>query len=163
MTGSGHQPFPRRLSVVYTTNGAKWIGYLPDGCPAVTGTRAAGTDPDMRSLIAELVDREEWANVVPVAVDPDHPDLPERVDLVLVVDAFHHLPEPASYVPRLADQLRPGGRVVVIEPRPRWFLFGHATEPAEIKAAMADAGYLLVDDHDFLPRQSFLTFQRDRG
>jgi hypothetical protein len=26
---------------------------------------------------------------------------------------------------------------------------------------MTTAGYVLVDEHDFLPRQSFLTFQRN--
>jgi SAM-dependent methyltransferase len=122
---------------------------------------AVDTDPDMRSLIADRVEREKWGNVVPVAIEPDDPTLPEPVDLILLVNAFHHLPEPATYLPRLATGLRPGGRVAVIEARPKWFLFGHATEPAEIRSAMAAAGYRLVDEHEFLSRQSFLTFQRD--
>lgn len=121
---------------------------------------AVDTDPDMRALIAHRVARERRANVVPVAAEPAGPDLPEPVDLVLIVNAFHHLPEPAAYLPRLAPLLRPGGRVAVIESRPKWFLFGHATEPAAIRSAMAAAGYALVDDHDFLPRQAFLIFQR---
>lgn len=121
---------------------------------------AVDTDPDMLSLIADRVEREERGNVVAVAAEPDDPELPEPVDLVLLVDAFHHLPDPPAYLPRLAGQLRPAGRVAVIEARPRWFRFGHATEPAAIRSAMIAAGYRLVDDHDFLPRQSFLTFQR---
>jgi arsenite methyltransferase len=121
---------------------------------------AVDTDPDMRALIANRVAREQRANVVPVAAEPARPDLPEQVDLVLIVNAFHHLPELATYLPRLAPLLRPGGRVAVIEARPKWFLFGHATEPATIRSAMATAGYALVDDHAFLPRQAFLIFQR---
>jgi arsenite methyltransferase len=123
---------------------------------------AVDTDPDMRSLVADRAGQRRLTNVVTVAVEPDRPALPEPVDLVLLVNAFHHLPEPASYLPRLAGALRPDGRVAVIESRPKWSLFGHATEPAAIRSAMTAAGYELADQHDFLPRQSFQTFRRDR-
>jgi arsenite methyltransferase len=122
---------------------------------------AVDTDPDMREVIADRVDRERVENVVTVAAEPGSPELPEPVDLVLLVNAFYHLPEPAAYLPRLAGQLRPAGRIAVIESRPKWSLFGHATDPAAIRSAMATAGYQLAAEHDFLPRQSFQAFQRD--
>jgi ubiquinone/menaquinone biosynthesis C-methylase UbiE len=121
---------------------------------------AVDTDPDMRELVAGRMASEDCRNVVPVAAQPDEPALPEPVDLVLLVDAFHHLPDPAGYLARLAGQLRPDGQVAVIEARPKWFLFGHATEPAEISATMTAAGYRLSEQHDFLPRQSFQVFRR---
>jgi ubiquinone/menaquinone biosynthesis C-methylase UbiE len=120
---------------------------------------AVDVDPDMRWLIDDRVTRERVGNVVTVAAEPDGAQLPEPVDLVLVVDAFHHLPDPATLMSRLAGQLGPAGRVAVIEPRPKWTYFGHATDPAVIRSAMADAGYQPVEEHGFLPRQSFLTFR----
>lgn len=119
---------------------------------------AVDTDPDMRELVAHRA--ADQPNVVPVAAEPDDPALPEPVDLVVLVDVFHHLPDPAGYLALLARQLRPAGRVAVIEATPKWFRFGHATAPAEIRSAMAEAGYRLVERHDFLPRQSFQTFGR---
>jgi SAM-dependent methyltransferase len=120
---------------------------------------AVDTDPDMRLRIRERAQRKGYPQIVTVAADADDPALPEPVDLVLVVDAFHHLhDERAAYLRGLADHLRPGGRVAVIEPPPRWFLFGHATDPADIRATMSAAGYEMVAEHDFLARQSFQVF-----
>lgn len=119
---------------------------------------AVDTDPDLRELVAERAAQEGWPGVVPVPVDPQEPALPEPVDLILLVNVFHHLPHGPDYLGRLAGQLRPGGRVAVIEARPRWFLFGHATDPARITSAMQSAGLRLTAEHQFLPRQSFLLF-----
>jgi arsenite methyltransferase len=126
-----------------------------------TGGRvyAVDTDPDMLWLVDDRVARERVGNVVTVAARPDGPELPEPVDLVLLVNAFHHLPDPAAFLPRLAGQLSPAGRVAVIEARPKWSYFGHATDPAVIRSAMADAGFRLAEDHGFLPKQSFQAFE----
>lgn len=116
---------------------------------------ALDTDGDMRSLVAARAAERGLDQVLPVDVSEDAPNLPEDVDLALIVDAFHHLPSPPDYLRAFADHLRPGGRVVVVEPVPRWFLFGHATEPSLVGAALEAAGYVIEEKHDFLPRQSF--------
>jgi tRNA A58 N-methylase Trm61 len=124
---------------------------------------AVDTDPDTAVMIEDQVARGEPANVAPVRARPDDPDLPEPVDLILVVNAFHHLPEPVPYLRTLASYLRPGGRLAVIEPLPRWFLFGHATEPERIRATLVEAGFSPAATHEFLRRQSFQTFQTFRA
>lgn len=102
---------------------------------------AADTDDDMRSRISARAARKGYENVVTVEPRDDDPRLPEPVDLVLIVNAFHHLPDDSeAYFAALAETLRPGGRVVIIEPRPRWFLFGHATHPDRIRSTLTDAG-----------------------
>jgi ubiquinone/menaquinone biosynthesis C-methylase UbiE len=121
---------------------------------------AVDTDADMSELIEHTAAVERVSNVVTVAAADEDPALPEGVDLVLTVNAFHHLPEPAEYFATAAKYLRPGGRVAIIEALPRWFLFGHATQPETIAAAMAGAGYALAERHDFLDRQSFQVFTR---
>jgi arsenite methyltransferase len=121
---------------------------------------AVDTDADMTSLLEEEASRRGLGNVAVVQADATDPRIPEKVDLVLLVDAFHHLPEPATYAQALARYLRRGGRVAIIEPRPRWYLFGHATQPDRIRSDLAQAGYSLAAAYDFLERQSFLVFER---
>jgi cyclopropane fatty-acyl-phospholipid synthase-like methyltransferase len=134
---------------------APWLASAvgPDGL-----VYAVDTDPDITAVVAQEVARHDRTNLVPVPARSHDPDLPEPVDLVVLVNAFHHIPEPATYFRTLAGYLRPGGRVAVIESVPRWFLFGHATAPDQIRSVLADAGYVPAGSHDFLPRQSFQLF-----
>lgn len=122
---------------------------------------AVDPDGDMRTRIRTRAERKGYTNIETVDPDDDRPVLPAPVDVVLTVNAFHHLPEDrVGYFRELAGSLEPGGRVAVVEERPRWYLFGHATEPARIRATLDEAGYTLVEEDDFLPRQSFTVFQR---
>ena len=121
---------------------------------------AVDTDADMSELINETAASGRVSNVVTVAAAADDPLLPENVDLVLIVNAFHHLPQAVEYFTTVAKYLRPGGRVAVIEALPRRFRFGHATQPQEIAAAMTSASYTVAERHDFLDRQSFQVFAR---
>lgn len=123
---------------------------------------AVDPDPDMRAWVGAGAARRGYANVVTVGAGPDEPPaLPERVEVILIVDAFHHLPDDrVGYFSALADALRLGGVIAVIEPLPRWYLFGHATAPNEIESVMTTAGYVAATRHDFLKRQSFTVFRR---
>lgn len=120
---------------------------------------AVDTDPDLRARIQARSARQGYANITPLDPGTDGLGLPERVDLLLTVDAFHHLPDETRYFAALAGELAPGGQLAIIEPTPRWFLFGHATEPARIRSVMTDAGYVAAEAHDFLPRQSFTIWE----
>lgn len=125
---------------------------------------AADTDGDMRSRIDARAARKGYPNIVTVDPGDGAPRLPGPVDLVLIVNAFHHLPDDrVTYFADLAGALRLDGRVAVIEAEPRWYLFGHATPPDRIRATLTEAGYTVVAEHDFLPRQSFATFAHRPG
>jgi len=123
---------------------------------------AVDTDPDMRAGLAARAARGEDANVAVVAAGPDDPGLPEPVDLALLVNAYHHVPDRPAYFANLARSLRPGGRVAIVEARPDGInrLIGHATPPATIRSELEAAGYTLLAERDFLPRQGFLVFGR---
>lgn len=121
---------------------------------------AVDPDPDMRALVAETAARNGRNNVVTVAASPLDPTLPEPVDVALMVNAFHHLPDTDRYLRTLLEYIVPGGRVAVVEARPRRLLSAHATEPETIATAMTAAGFVLSERHDFLPRQSFQVFDR---
>jgi SAM-dependent methyltransferase len=117
---------------------------------------AIDTDPDMTSYVDDQARRQAVTNVVTVTPPPDGPLVEGTVDLVIVVDAFHHLDDPAADLRRVASSLADGGRVAVIEPPPRWWLFGHATDPDQLRSDLHAAGYEVVAEHGFLPRQGML-------
>ena len=116
------------------------------------------------SMVAHLRDRakkESLSNIVSVQSAADSPNLKARVDVVLIVDTYHHLPGRADYFRRLQQSLKPGGRVAIVDFRPEATM-GPQKEfrfPAEkIRAEMAEAGFAQVEDHGFLPQQHFLIF-----
>ena len=117
-------------------------------------------------MVAHLTRRaaaEKRANVVAVQAAPDRPNLPEAVDVVLVVDTYHHIPNRPAYFSALRRQLRPGGRLAIVDFRkgapgggpPDDFRF----TPDQISGELAQAGFVLAQRHDFLPRQLFLIYR----
>ncbi|MFA5912480.1 MAG: class I SAM-dependent methyltransferase [Burkholderiales bacterium] len=131
--------------------------FLPKG-------RVYGVDvePDMVKYLADRARREGLRNLISVNGAPDDARLPHKVDLVLMVDTYHHIERREAYFRKLAQSLNPGGRVAIID-------FNAQSEtgppPAERVASarvveeMAAAGFRLLGEHHFLPRQYFLTFQ----
>jgi ubiquinone/menaquinone biosynthesis C-methylase UbiE len=122
---------------------------------------AVDIEPSMVTYVAERAATEHLTNVVAVQAAADAPNLPEAVDLALIVDTFHHIGNRESYFRRLAKSLKPGGRVAIIdfkpdspEGPPKEFRF----TPEQIKLEMSKAGYALTAQHDFLARQNFLIF-----
>ena len=125
---------------------------------------AVDTEPDMVRYVAERAKRAGLANVVALEGRPDDPGLPQKVDLALFVDVYHHVEARERYLRRLRDSLAPGGRVAVIDFRleapigpPR----AARIAPDAVKKEFRSAGYALVAEHDFLPHQYFLVFAPD--
>jgi SAM-dependent methyltransferase len=122
---------------------------------------AADVEPDMVKYLAARAQREELGNMRAIAAAPDDPRLPGPVDLVLLVDVYHHVEDRSRYFRRLAGSLKPGGRLAVIDFRldsplgpPR----SARIAPEQVKAELAAAGYALREEHAFLPNQYFLVF-----
>ena len=123
---------------------------------------AVDIEPSMVSYLRERAAKEGLKNVTAVQAAADQPNLPEPVDLILIVDTYHHIGDRESYFRKLAKSIKPGGRVAIIdfkpdspEGPPREFRF-----PVEkFNSEMSNAGYRLAAQHDFLPRQQFLIFE----
>jgi len=120
------------------------------------------TEPAMVKHLAERAQREGLKNITAVAAKPGNPQLPEQADLVIFVDVYHHVEERERYFRSLQKTLRPGGRVAVIDFRldspvgpPR----KARVAPETVKAEMKRAGYVLAQEHPFLPNQYFLVFK----
>jgi SAM-dependent methyltransferase len=126
--------------------------------------RVYGVDlePDMVKYLAERAKREKRDNVVAVAGAADDPRLPEKADLILLVDVYHHIDDRERYFRNLGASLKPGGRIAIIDFR-MGSLEGPPNAarlaPQRVVAELKGAGYRLVKQHDFLPNQYFLVFQ----
>ena len=120
------------------------------------------TEPDMVKYLAERAKREGLKNLTAVTGAPGDPRLPEKVDLVILVDVFHHVEDRDRYFRRLRDSLKPGGRIAIIDFRmdsPNGPPKSARIAPDRVKTEMKGAGYALVQEHAFLPNQYFLIFQ----
>jgi predicted methyltransferase len=124
---------------------------------------AADVEPDMVKYLDERAKREGLSNLKPVASSGSDARLPAKVDLVLLVDVYHHIEERERYFSRLAGSLAPGGRVAVIDFKldsGRGPPKNARVAPERVKAELARAGYALAAEHAFLPDQYFLEFAR---
>ncbi len=120
------------------------------------------TEPDMVKYLADRAKREGLKNVIAVAGTPGDPRLPEKADLIILVDVFHHVEDRERYFRKLRDSLKPGGRVAIIDFRmdsPEGPPKNARIAPDRVKTELKGAGYALVQEHAFLPNQYFLIFQ----
>lgn len=120
---------------------------------------------DIDEKLLAIARKDAPANLTTVLASPDDPHLQERsVDIVFFCDVLHHIENRAAYYPKLAQALKPGGRIVVIDfyqkslpvgPPPSMKLSDQA-----VIAEFRDAGFTLVKRLDILPYQYFLFFDR---
>jgi SAM-dependent methyltransferase len=124
---------------------------------------AADLEPDMVRYLGVRAEREHLANLTPVQARADAANLPEPVDLVLVVDTYHHIDDRTRYFAALQSSLRPGGRIVIIDFKvdsPNGPPATHRIPPERVTRELAAAGYTLSDKIEFLPRQYGLIFKK---
>ena len=123
---------------------------------------AVDIEPSMVEHTLGRAKQEQLGNAIGVKAGADRTNLPAPVDVVLIVDTFHHLPNRVAYFRGLKQQLKPGARVAIIDWRkdsPEGPPFEFRYSPEQISAELAQAGLALAESHDFLPRQHFLIFR----
>jgi ubiquinone/menaquinone biosynthesis C-methylase UbiE len=122
---------------------------------------AVDIEPSMVAHLTRRATQEGLNNVTAVLAGADRTNLPEAVDMVLVVDTFHHIPNRVAYFTALKAKMKPGARLAIVDFRkeapqgpPVEFRF----TPDQISAELAKAGFSLQASHDFLPQQLFLIY-----
>jgi len=116
---------------------------------------------DMVRFLNERAAKESLPNLSSHLVEEDDPKFPAKVDLVIVVDTYHHLPNRSRYFERVHAGLKPGGRVAIVDFKPESPIGPprrHRIPPETVRAEMERAGYRLSEEHGFLPNQYFLVF-----
>jgi SAM-dependent methyltransferase len=130
---------------------------------AVPRGRVYGVDiePDMARYLGERARREGLGNVVPVLAEAGALTLPAPVDLVLLVDTYHHIEDRVPYFQGLRSHLAPGGRLAIIDFRrgaPLGPPEAHRIPPEQVRQELEAAGWRFTGEHGFLPHQYFLLF-----
>jgi ubiquinone/menaquinone biosynthesis C-methylase UbiE len=129
--------------------------------PAAPTVYAVDIEKSMLEHIQQRAMHDGLKNVHTVQGAADSSNLPQPVDLVLMVDTYHHIPNRVAYFSALKSKMKPGARLAIVDFRkdspggpPAEFRF----TPEQISAELAKAGFVLQTTHDFLPRQVFLVF-----
>jgi len=130
--------------------------------------RVYGVDiePDMVKYLTRRAEREGLKNLTALTGTPTDPRLPERADLIVMVNVFHHIADRERYFRNLRASLKPGGRIAIIdhsmvarEGPPK----SARIAPERVKTELQDAGYAFQQEYGFLPEQYFLVFRPARS
>ncbi len=126
---------------------------------------AVDIQPEMLAIIRQRMEAEELNNIEPILATATDPQLPTgRVDLVLLVDAYHEFSHPREVMMRVAQSLSRDGRVVLVEYRgedpsvPIKPL--HKMTVAQAKTELEMVGLALERVDDVLPLQHIMIFRR---
>jgi ubiquinone/menaquinone biosynthesis C-methylase UbiE len=173
-TGRDDWQQPERVVEALEIEPGQVVADLGSGSGYFTGRLARATGPDGRvyatdidaeinELLRDRLAGEGVENVEIVLAKPEDPLLPDGgIDLVFSSDTYHHIQDRVPYFRRLRADLASGGRVAIVEydGSKGWFVrwFGHYTEKDQIVREMAEAGYRVEHEHDFLDRQAFVIF-----
>jgi len=123
---------------------------------------AVDLEPDMVEHLARRAKREKRDNLIAVQATAQDARLPEKADVIVLVDVYHHIDQRDRYFSRLRASLKPGGRLAIIDFRidsPAGPPKSARIAPDRVVAELKAAGYSLTQEHDFLPRQYFLVFR----
>jgi ubiquinone/menaquinone biosynthesis C-methylase UbiE len=143
-------------------------GYFSRYLAAAVGRQgtvfAVDTEPNLVARLRERAEQENTPNVVPILASPDNPRLPlGSIDVVLIVDTYHHIDGRRDYFRRLQHSLARAGRVAIVDWQQRDLPIGppadHKLAREKVVEEMTVAGYALVGEPTVLPYQYFLVFQ----
>jgi ubiquinone/menaquinone biosynthesis C-methylase UbiE len=103
-------------------------------------------------------------NVHPILGIASDPRLPEPVDAVLIVDAYHEMEQPMALLRNVVQRLKPGGRVGIVNftkegggPGPP---MNERVDPERVIADAQAAGLKLRSRETFLKYQYLLIFEK---
>lgn len=126
---------------------------------------AVDLEPKMVAYLGERAKSLGFANMKTLQGDAVSPKLPEKVDLLLFVNVYHHIDDRISYVKALAGSLASGGRIAIIDQSmeaPRGPPRDHRIGVETIDKEMTAAGFKRTAQHGFLPYQNFVVYEAAR-
>ena len=145
--------------------GTGYFSRYLSGAVGRTGTvYAVETEPALVTQLRDRAETEGSDNLIPVLASSADSRLPLfGIDLVLLVDTFHHIDDRLAYFTDARRRLRPAGRVAVIDWKKKELPVGpglhHKIAREQVVEEMKRAGYELSDESTALPYQYFLIFR----
>ena len=107
---------------------------------------AVDIEQKMLERLKQLVETDKLLNVDVIRGEPNDPNLPsDSLDAVLIVNAYHEMPEHPAMLEHIRTALRANGRLVIVEPitdRRR-----HEPRAAQVKAHELAPEYVVGELH----------------
>lgn len=135
--------------------------------PKLTSGNVLAVDiqPDMIAYLNEGKAEHNIKNVEPILSTESDPKLPPNsIDMAIMIDAYHEFSYPREMIRHIADALKPGGRVVLVEYRaedpsvPIKEL--HKLSVVQATKEMKAVGLKLLKNDSRLPQQHIMFFGR---
>ncbi len=76
---------------------------------------AIDNERDMTVFLQKRADKEKLPNLKPVLAKNDGFVVDTKIDLLLIVDTYHHLPDREKYFQNIISQLKPDARIVIVD------------------------------------------------
>jgi len=120
---------------------------------------------DVLGYLQEQANKDGLQNVATIVSREDDPRLPANsVDLAFFCDTTHHIANRVPFYRRMAQGLKQHARLAIVDYPPGADHAPHAADQlvprAEAVAEAEQAGFKLVQELHFLPRQYFLVFEK---
>jgi len=136
---------------------------LAQACPDGV-VLASDIEPAQLDRLRERIAQAELHNIVPVLSSYENPHFPPTsLDLILIVDTFHHIDDRPPYLRHLKSCLKENGRLAVLEFKPGDLPVGppanHKLGPGEMVAELDAAGWVEVERYDTHPYHDFIIFR----
>ncbi len=144
--GSGSGLFTRPLA---KQAGAKGVVYAVD------------IDPELLKYVEKTAAEQKLTNIKPILGAEDDPKLPEKVDLIVIIDTLHHIANQPTYLKGLKKYLKPKGRIALIDFSKTWPA-GHEKmiyKVEDLAGWMKAAGFKQIEKYDFLDNDFFVVYQ----
>jgi len=142
-------------------------GYFTRHLAAAVGPegKALGldTEPEMVKYMEEDAKKLNLKNYIAKVVKTDDSGLEANsVDVVLVVDTYHHIENRIEYLKKLSNSLKANGRIVIVDFHKKQLPVGpppeHKLSEETVLKEFHDAGYRVIRTHCILPYQYFVEF-----
>ncbi len=123
---------------------------------------AGDIEPNLIRFLTKRKKKEDLTNFYPLLGETHDPLIPEKMNLIMMVDTYHHISERVAYFNRLKADLKKEGRLVIIDFKKGDLPLGPKDKMKisrlEVIKELEKAGYKLEREEDFLPYQYFLFF-----
>ena len=125
---------------------------------------AVDTKLDLLKYVEEKAENKGLENIQTILAEEDFFVLPEKVDLILMINVCHHLRNRLEYFKDFNKMLRSDGKVAILEYEKGVSsnfhdIFSHYVPKEILVKEMRETGFRLVKTFTFLPYQSFTIYR----
>ncbi len=157
------KPFLKALYREHYRELARWLGGIPEGPVIELGSGGGFLKEVLPHALTTDLNPEPHLDRVMTAEAIAFPD--ETVAAILMLNVFHHLPDPRAFLREASRVLRRRGRLVLIEPAhtPLWRQLYRLFSPEPYDETVREWGFEPVGRFSGanVP-QAWIVFQRDR-